>query len=109
MRLPLRKLAFALANTAAVLTALYLAFASDLERPYWSMFTVFVVAKPIAGAVRSKAVFRLIGTLVGAGLSLLMIPVLVQAPVLLCTATSLWVGLCVYLASLDRRPRSYIF
>jgi uncharacterized membrane protein YccC len=104
-----RTLAFVLANTLAVFVALYLAFASDLERPYWSMFTVFIVAKPIAGAVRSKAVFRLIGTLVGAGLSLLMIPVLVQAPVLLCTATSVWVGLCVYLASLDRRPRSYIF
>jgi uncharacterized membrane protein YccC len=104
-----RTLAFVLANALAVLVALYLAFASDLERPYWSMFTVFIVAKPIAGAVRSKVVFRLVGTLVGAGLSLLMIPPLVQAPVLLCAATSLWVGLCVYLALLDRRPRSYAF
>ena len=73
------------------------------------MFTVFVVAKPIAGAVRSKAVFRLIGTLIGASVSLLLIPPLVQAPVLLCLATSLWVGLCVYLGSLDHRPRSYAF
>jgi uncharacterized membrane protein YccC len=109
MRTSARTLAFVLANTIAVLLALYLSFASDLERPYWSMFTVFVVAKPIAGAVRSKAVFRLIGTLIGAGLSLLMIPPLVQAPVLLCTATSLWIALCVYLALLDRRPRNYAF
>jgi uncharacterized membrane protein YccC len=109
MRNSTRTLAFVLANAVAVLLALYLSFASDLERPYWSMFTVFVVAKPIAGAVRSKAVFRLIGTLIGASVSLLLIPPLVQAPVLLCLATSLWVGLCVYLGSLDRRPRSYAF
>jgi uncharacterized membrane protein YccC len=109
MRNSTRTLAFVLANAVAVLLALYLSFASDLERPYWSMFTVFVVAKPIAGAVRSKAVFRLIGTLIGASVSLLLIPPLVQAPGLLCLATSLWVGLCVYLGSLDRRPRSYAF
>src|SRR6204780_927681 len=109
MRPSARTLAFVLANTVAVLAALYLSFASNLERPYWSMFTVFVVAKPIAGAGRSKAVFRIIGTLIGAGLSLLMIPPLVQAPVLLCTATSLWIAVCVYLALLDRRPRSYAF
>jgi uncharacterized membrane protein YccC len=109
MRTSARTLAFVLANTVAVLVALYLSFASDLARPYWSMFTVFVVAKPIAGAVRSKAVFRTIGTLVGAGLSLLMIPPLVQAPILLCAATSLWIALCVYLGLLDRRPRSYAF
>lgn len=109
MRTAARTLAFVLANTLAVLAALYLAFASDLARPYWAMFTVFVVAKPIAGAVRSKAVFRLIGTLAGAGLSLFLIPPLVQAPVLLCLVTSLWIALCVYLGSLDRRPRSYAF
>ena len=109
MRTSARTLAFVLANTIAVLVALYLAFASDLARPYWSMFTVFVVARPIAGAVRSKAVFRFIGTLLGAAVSLLLIPPLVQAPVLLCTATSLWIALCVYLALLDRRPRNYAF
>src|SRR5271169_5131419 len=109
MRLPLRKLAFALANTAAVLTALYIAFARDLERPYWAMFTVFVVAKPISGAVRSKAVYRLFGTLSGAAISLLLVPPLVQAPVLLCLATSLWVGVCLYMSLLDRTPRSYAF
>jgi uncharacterized membrane protein YccC len=109
MRLPIKKLGFALANTAAVLAALYIAFARDLERPYWAMFTVFVVAKPISGAVRSKAVYRLFGTFAGAAISLLLVPPLVQAPVLLCLATSLWVGGCLYISLLDRTPRSYAF
>ena len=109
MHLTGRNLAFVLANTLAVLVALYIAFASDLERPYWAMFTVFVVAQPITGAVRSKSTFRLLGTLAGAAMALLLVPPLVHAPVLLCLATSLWIGLCVYLSLQDRRPRSYAF
>jgi uncharacterized membrane protein YccC len=106
---PFRKLSFALANTAAVFAALYAAFASDLQRPYWAMFTVFIVANPIRGIVRSKAVYRFLGTFVGASIALLLVPPLVDAPVLLCLATSLWVGACLYFSLLDRTPRSYAF
>jgi uncharacterized membrane protein YccC len=102
-------LSFALANTAAVLSALYIAFALDLERPYWAMFTVFIIAKPISGAVRSKAVYRFLGTVIGAAVALLLVPPLVQAPVLLCLALSGWVGVCLYFSLLDRTPRSYVF
>jgi uncharacterized membrane protein YccC len=92
-----------------VLVALYIAFASNLERPYWAMFTIFIVAKPITGAVRSKSAFRAFGTLAGAAMALLLVPPLVQAPVLLCLALSLWIGVCLYLSMQDRRPRSYAF
>jgi uncharacterized membrane protein YccC len=102
-------LSFALANTAAVLGALYIAFALDLERPYWAMFSVFIVAKPISGAVRSKAVYRFLGTAGGALMALFLVPPLVQAPVLLCLAISVWVGICLYFSLLDRTPRSYVF
>jgi uncharacterized membrane protein YccC len=102
-------LSFALANTAAVLGALYIGFALDLERPYWSMLTVFIVAKPISGAVRSKAVYRVLGTMMGAGMALFLVPPLVQAPMLLCLAISAWLGVCLYFSLLDRTPRSYVF
>jgi uncharacterized membrane protein YccC len=109
MQLTGKTVAFVLANTAAVLMALYIAFASDLERPYWAMFTVFIVANPLTGAVRSKTVFRIIGTVIGAAMALLLIPPLVDAPVLLSLAISLWIGLCLYISLQDRRPRSYAF
>ena len=109
MHLTGRNLAFVFANTIAVMVALYIAFASDLERPYWAMFTVFIVAKPITGAVRSKSAFRLLGTVAGAAMALLLVPPLIHAPVLLCLAISLWIGLCLYLSLQDRRPRSYAF
>ena len=109
MRTLSRKVAFALANTVAVLSALYIALAFDLERPYWAMFTVFIVAKPMSGAVRSKAIYRLAGTLAGAAMAVFLVPPLVQAPVLLCLAMSAWVGTCLYFSLLDRTPRSYAF
>jgi uncharacterized membrane protein YccC len=109
MQLTGKTVAFVLANTAAVLMALYIAFASDLERPYWAVFTVFIVANPLTGAVRSKTVFRLIGTVTGAAMALLLIPPLVDAPVLLSLAISLWIGLCLYISLQDRRPHSYAF
>jgi uncharacterized membrane protein YccC len=104
-----RKSAFAVANTAAVLTALYIAFARDLERPYWALFTVFIVAQPLSGAVRSKAVYRLFGTFASGAMALFLVPPLVQSPVLLCLTMAVWVGICLYVALLDRTPRSYAF
>jgi uncharacterized membrane protein YccC len=104
-----QKIAFAIANSAAILVALYIAFAMNLERPYWAMFTVFIIAKPISGAVRSKGLYRLGGTLAGAAMALLLVPPLVQAPVLLCLAICAWVGLCLYVSLFDRSPRSYAF
>jgi uncharacterized membrane protein YccC len=104
-----RKGAFAIGNAAAILVALYIAFARDLERPYWAMFTVFIVAQPLSGAVRSKAVYRLFGTFVGAAVALFLVPPLVQSPILLCLAMAAWVGICLYIALLDRTPRSYAF
>jgi uncharacterized membrane protein YccC len=101
------RLTFSVANTAAVLVALYIAFARDLERPYWAMFTVFIIAKPISGAVRSKAIYRFFGTCAGACMALFLVPPLVHAPVLLCVAMCGWVGVCLYLSLLDRTPRSY--
>src|SRR5215471_7327364 len=109
MQLTGKTVAFVLANTAAVLMALYIAFANDLERPYWAMFTVFIVAKPITGAVRFKGTFRFLGTVAGAAMALLLVPPLVHAPILLCLGTSVWIGLCLYLSLQDRRPRSYAF
>jgi Fusaric acid resistance protein family len=50
-----RTLAFVVANTVAGLVALYIGCANNLERPYWAVCTLFIVAKPITGAVRSRA------------------------------------------------------
>src|SRR5262245_51054421 len=99
---------FALSNVAAAMLALYVAFALDLQRPYWAMMTVFIVANPFAGAVRSKAVYRMIGTLIGATVPVVLVPNLVNEPLLLSFTLALWVGGCLVVSLLDRTPRSYL-
>jgi uncharacterized membrane protein YccC len=102
------RLAFAIANTVAVLGALCISFAFDLDHPYWSVFSVFVVAGPLSGMVRSKAMYRWLGTIIGATGALLMVPPLVHSPELLSLAMAVWVGFWLWLSLLDRTPRSYI-
>jgi uncharacterized membrane protein YccC len=73
------------------------------------MATAYIVAQPLTGAMRSKAAYRFYGTVLGAVAVLALVPNLVDAPVLLIAALSLWVGGCIYFAVLDRTPRSYVF
>jgi len=91
------------------IVALYLSYTIGLSRPFWAMTTAYVVSQPWAGAVRSKAVFRLGGTFFGSAVMVYLVPRLSNAPVLMILAMVLWVGLCLYIAVLDRTPRSYLF
>jgi uncharacterized membrane protein YccC len=103
------ELIFALKTFAGAMAALYLAFYLGLENPYWSMATAYIVSLPLTGAMRSKALYRFIGTLIGGTAAVALVPPLVNAPVLLSLALACWVGLCLYLSLLDRTPRAYTF
>jgi uncharacterized membrane protein YccC len=101
-------LLFSLNSFAAAMLALYIGFALGLPRPYWAMTTAYIVSQPLAGAVRSKAVYRVLGTMLGAAAAVALVPNLVNAPVLLSLALALWVGGCLAISLLDRTPRSYV-
>ncbi|WP_354004130.1 FUSC family protein [Ideonella oryzae] len=94
---------------AASMLALYVALKAGLPRPFWAMMTAYVVANPLAGAVRSKAVYRFGGTFLGAAASVVLVPNLANAPTLLALALALWVGVCLFISLQDRTPRSYVF
>jgi len=100
---------FAVKTFGAALLALYLAFAFDLPRPSWSMLTVFIVSQPFAGMVASKAVYRVAGTIIGAVVSSFILISFADAPELQALALAVWVGLCIYVACLERSPRTYAF
>ena len=103
------ELLFALKCFAAAMLAFGVASWAGLPRPFWAMMTSYIVANPLAGAVRSKAVFRLMGTVIGSAMAVWLVPSLAHAPVLLSVALSAWVAFCLYISLLDRTPRSYIF
>jgi len=96
------------AFTAAML-ALYIALMLDLPRPYWAMATVYIVSHPLTGATRSKALYRVVGTLLGAAAAIVFLPLFVNAPVLLSLVVSLWMGTLLSISLLDRTPRNYVF
>lgn len=99
---------FAIKTFAAAMLALFLAMWLDLPRPYWAVGTVYITSQMLAGATRSKALYRICGTLLGAAVALALVPNLVASPELLTLAVAAWVGLCLYVALLDRTPRSYV-
>lgn len=100
---------FSAKSFTSSMMAITIAQWAGLPRPFWAMMTAYIVASPLAGAVRSKAVFRFCGTLVGCTATLLMVPMLSNAPELLAMALMLWVAGCLYLSLLDRTPRAYVF
>ena len=93
----------------AAIMALFIALSLDLPRPYWAMAAVYVVANPLAGATSSKALYRTLGTLIGACASVILIPLFVNAPELLSVVVALWTGTLLFISMLDRTSRSYVF
>lgn len=99
---------FSLKAYAGAMLSLWLALQLDLQKPYWAMATAYIVAQPMAAAVTSKAVYRALGTAIGAAVAVVLVPNLVNAPELLCLALAVWAGGCLYVSLLDRSPRSYV-
>ncbi|MCT2398695.1 FUSC family protein [Novosphingobium mangrovi (ex Huang et al. 2023)] len=100
---------FSLKIYLSAMLAFYVALRIGLPRPYWAILTSFIIAQPLAGAVLSKAFFRIIGTIAGAAATVIMVPPLSNAPELLSLAIALWLALCVFISLLERTPRAYIF
>jgi uncharacterized membrane protein YccC len=102
-------LVFALKTFAAAMLAFNIALLLDMPRPYWAMTSVYVTTSVLTGATSSKAVYRILGTLIGAAGAVILVPNLVDAPELLSLATALWVGAFMYVGLLDGTSRSYVF
>ena len=82
--------------------AFSIALLLDMPRPYWAMASVYITSNQLTGATHSKAVYRILGTLIGAAGTIILVPNLVNAPELLSLAIALWVGICP-LSFADRR------
>ncbi|MEL4378264.1 FUSC family protein [Brucella cytisi] len=99
---------FSVKTFLAAMLAYFIAISFDLPRPFWAVATVYIVAHPLSGAISSKSVYRLLGTLIGGGATIVMVPNLVNEPILLSAAIIAWVSACTFFSLLDRTPRSYV-
>lgn len=100
---------FSVKTFAASMLALYIGLKLELPRPYWAMATVYIVSNPFVGATRSKALYRALGTMIGASAAVLFVPPFVESPYLFSAVVALWTGTLLFLAINDRTARSYVF
>ncbi|WP_263140108.1 FUSC family protein [Pseudomonas sp. RIT-PI-AD] len=104
---PARDWFYGVRTFGASMLALYIALIMQLPRPYWAMATVYIVSSPFVGPTSSKALYRALGTLLGASAAVFLVPLLVQTPYLLALVIALWTGVLLFLSMHLRTANSY--
>lgn len=100
---------FAAKTTASALIALLVAFTFNLDQPQWALLTVFIVAQPQSGLVLAKSFYRIIGTLIGAAVALVLVALFAQERVLFLGSLALWIGVCTFGSQYARNFAAYSF
>ena len=104
---PARDWFYGVRTFAASMIALYIAMLMQMPRPYWAMATVYIVSSPFVGPTSSKALYRAIGTFLGAMAAVFFVPMFVQSPYVLVVVIALWTGTLLFLSLHLRTANSY--
>ncbi|MEA2967403.1 MAG: hypothetical protein QOE78_664, partial [Alphaproteobacteria bacterium] len=100
-------LLFALRLWASVCLALFVAFSLDLDNPYWAGTSAAVVCQPQLGASLRKGWFRMIGTVVGATMIVVLTAWFPQDRIGFLGLLALWCAVCAFLATVLHNFASY--
>ncbi|EPK1328444.1 FUSC family protein, partial [Klebsiella pneumoniae] len=100
---------YALRNGIAMCLALSIAYALDLDEPYWAMTSAAVVSFPTVGGVISKSFGRIAGSLLGACAALLLAGHTLNDPWLFLFSISGWLALCTWACALFTNNVAYAF
>lgn len=100
---------FVFKTVLAALIALWLAYRLELESPKTAVVTVFIVMQARTGMVLAKGFYRALGTVIGSGVSLVLVAAFAQERVMFLVGLALWVGVLTAGATLYRNFQSYAF
>ena len=100
-------LLFGLRMWAAVSLALYVAFYLQLDNGYWAGTSAAIVCQPQLGASLRKGWFRMIGTMIGATVSVVLVACFPQDRVWFFAGLAVWGAACAFAATLLRNFASY--
>ena len=100
-------LLFGLRLWASVCLALYVAFWLELDDPSWAGTTAAIVCQPHLGASLRKGWYRMIGTLIGAVVIVVLTACFPQDRALFLAALALWGAACALVATLLHNFASY--
>ena len=90
----IERLRFGLQTALTACLALGLAWILGLEHPQWSAMTVWAAAQPIRQQLIAKSLYRMLGTVIGTGVGLVLLMAAGNHLIWLVIGLSLWVGLC---------------
>ncbi|WP_043309263.1 FUSC family protein [Pseudomonas sp. ML96] len=99
--------AFVAKGLLSAFLALWLAYRLELPQPSTVLATVFIVMQTQSGQVLAKSFYRLLGTLLGLAVMVLLIALFNQERGLFMLSLALWIGLCTAGASRYRDFRGY--
>ncbi len=77
--------------------------------PVWVGFTVIMLRGLSIGSSIINSTLRLLGTIIGGLVGLLLLDNIIQNRALYITSLSMWISICAYLASDSPTPFGYIF
>jgi uncharacterized membrane protein YccC len=100
-------LLFGLRLWAAVCLALFVAFWLQLDDPFWAGTSAAIVCQLQLGASLRKGWFRMIGTVVGATMIVVLTACFPQDRIAFLVLLALWCGLCAFAATAFRNFASY--
>ena len=100
-------LLFAVRMWASVCLALFVAFWLELDNPYWAGTSAAIVCYPQLGASLRKGWFRMIGTVVGATMIVVLTAWFPQDRMAFLVLLALWCGICAFVGSVLRNFASY--
>src|SRR5262252_1420082 len=100
-------LLFGLRLWASVCLALFVAFWLELDDPFWAGTSAAIVCQPQLGASLRKGWFRMIGTVVGATMIVVLTAFFPQDRVAYLGLLALWCSICAFGATVLRNFASY--
>src|SRR5437016_13163934 len=89
-------LLFALRLWTSVCLALYVAFWLELDNPFWAGTSAAVVCQPQLGASLRKGWFRMVGTLIGATMIVVVTACFPQERAAFLVALALWCAISAF-------------
>lgn len=105
----LNAIQFAIKTLLGAGLALWCALRFGLEQPQWALMTSVIVAQPLSGMVVQKGLARLLGTLIGTVMSVVLVGLFAQAPWLFLGAVALWLAVCTAASTMLRSAWAYSF
>ncbi|WP_434286852.1 FUSC family protein [Celeribacter sp. SCSIO 80788] len=96
------RMGFAFRTALAACAAFVLAWAIGLEHPQWSAMTVWAASQPTRGQLWEKSLFRLLGSVSGTVVGVLLVLAMQIHPALLVVGLALWVSACTWIGNLQR-------